>query len=1039
MSFSISVDKLPSLEGNLAVYDSHDGEVLFFSGFGYKSHMKEITKMLNLTNKTIYLSDKYYNTGEGNLYETVVTQPSNSDYAHLVAFKKDRLVKDEKSSRDYIEGYVFHEFDERPAFFEKHSIKESLESNVFPEVLIDKVYDKLYALSPVPILKAWIPYLLIKLEQYNKIHLPKVKNISTTKVFFAIKFKVGVQDLQELISTGLRKQEIIIDEENNQTSDTMKDISGLDSYLNEFRDTLAKRIQNSFSARFVPNRDSYSNMLNDLVEYGAYMGDLNLYNAQKDVVQATCNALDKKPRVLIIGEPGVGKTAISTSTVFTHNADKKIMTNIVMCPGHLVEKWKKEIERLAPLSDAVIVENFDQLMSLKSRIKSRHRNRHLWLVISKETAKFGYNERPAAVFSRSAGIKVGHPEGVFCCPECGQPLYSVTYEGRGRYRHAIYHYFGANSFGKKNAENLVCMNKVKKYDRENKVYITVPCNTKLWEAAGKDAINTNTWVNLGKDVGWIMRAHIQSEMQRLNSLEKHTRATKAQLFAYAKAMTEGIPTTPTPIKYPLGRYIHRYFKGYIDYALLDEVHELKGKDSLQAQAFGDLVATAKHSLAFTGTFLNGYSSGAYYILYRMFPGMMKKEGFEFNTSGENKFMHEYGVYKKQNSFILRNGQRQRHGATKEKELPGVSPLVFTKFLLENAVFISLEDIGEGLPGYEEIPVPVQMDAELTAGYQELESSMHSLIKGRYNRTKVLSQAVQMLSIYPDCPYDQPPIIHPDTGEVLAVPRELSKDIMRNKDVELLRIVQEKVNNGEKVLVYYNWVNRTDLGKRLPKFFEDHGISAVTMTSSVKNSDRERWIQEKVVDKDVDVLIVNPSLVETGLDLLDFTTIVFYQVGYNLFTLRQASRRSWRLSQTKDVQVYFLYYQQTVQEQALNLMATKLQAAMAIEGKFTEDGLNAMSNNEDVLTQIAASVADGIKDTVDAQVFSKAKVNSSKLQQKTEDKRMILIDRNKNSLPTTLEKYCSNKKNNRKRREHLKVLGLNERNLLNNFSQLFEAV
>ena len=35
------------------------------------------------------------------------------------------------------------------------------------------------------------------------------------------------------------------------------------------------------------------------------------------------------------------------------------------------------------------------------------------------------------------------------------------------------------------------------------------------------------------------------------------------------------------------------------------------------------------------------------------------------------------------------------------------------------------------------------------------------------------------------------------------------------------------------------------------------------------------------------------------------------------------------------------------------MATKLQASMAIEGKFSEEGLNAMSNNEDLLTQIAS--------------------------------------------------------------------------------------
>ena len=120
------------------------------------------------------------------------------------------------------------------------------------------------------------------------------------------------------------------------------------------------------------------------------------------------------------------------------------------------------------------------------------------------------------------------------------------------------------------------------------------------------------------------------------------------------------------------------------------------------------------------------------------------------------------------------------------------------------------------------------------------------------------------------------------------------------------------------------------------------------------------------------MITNPSLVETGLDLLDFTTIIFFQVGYNLSTMRQASRRSWRLSQTKDIQVYFLYYKDTIQEQAISLMATKLQAAQTLEGNFSEEGLKAMSQNDDVLTQIANNVVNDIKAVVDLDAFKSAR-------------------------------------------------------------------
>lgn len=396
-------------------------------------------------------------------------------------------------------------------------------------------------------------------------------------------------------------------------------------------------------------------------------------------------------------------------------------------------------------------------------------------------------------------------------------------------------------------------------------------------------------------------------------------------------------------------------------------HLYKGGDSDQGEAFGDLINASKKVIGLTGTLLNGYANGLFYILYRTFPSIMQKEGYDYND--EMSFARDFGVVRRTSRFTMRNGREdQRIGSTKEKILPGVSPLVFTKFLLENSAFISLTDISEGLPGYQEIPVPVPMDDELRTAYERLENSLREE-SGWYGSggMKILGSLVQTLSVYPDMPYDQPPVIHPDTGEVIIRPESLEKRT-RNKEERFVELVKEKVEAGEKVLVYYHWTNRTDLAQRLPKLLEDEDIKVAVLTSSTTSSkNRENWINKKL-EEGIDVLICNPSLVETGLDLLDFTTIIFYQVGYNLFTMRQASRRSWRLSQTKDIEVYFMYYENTIQEQALSLMATKLQAAQAIEGKFSEEGLHAMSNNEDLLTQIANSVVQGIRHTVDVDVF-----------------------------------------------------------------------
>ena len=98
-------------------------------------------------------------------------------------------------------------------------------------------------------------------------------------------------------------------------------------------------------------------------------------------------------------------------------------------------------------------------------------------------------------------------------------------------------------------------------------------------------------------------------------------------------------------------------------------------------------------------------------------------------------------------------------------------------------------------------------------------------------------------------------------------------------------------------------------------------------------------------------ICHPKIVETGLDLLDFPTILFHETGYSLHTLRQASRRSWRIGQHRPVEVRFFAYKGTMQEVCLCLMG-KLLVALAMEGKFASEGPQAIDGDDDMLTAMA---------------------------------------------------------------------------------------
>ena len=987
--YSFRLNNTQNVTCNLYCANRNNGPS-YISAFGPIGLMELIAK--NINSRPTIINNRMFPV-DGGKFKVITNRVPNSDYIHMVAYKEDFIHKD-PAGNETIYGHIFY-CKENELYLNKEE--------GYDEEFLSLFYDKLYKLSPLPVLKDWSSYLVDRMIGNRMIWRDEEESDGVPYVLNSYMFRIRVSDLQRFISEGLETNAIFIDKDNNGTSEIMSELTSLDLYLEHFSEQLAKRIQDSFVPYFV-HGDSYDKKLNDLVDYGDYFGRLKLYDAQKSVAQAVSNSLDKNKRVFIIGEQGVGKTSISISTTLLHNKDKKFMTNVIMCPGHLVEKWKREVERLAPLSEAIIIDSFEKLLEVTPKIKDKKRKNHLWLVMSKESAKFGYQKRPAAIW-REISPERGEPVGCYCCPECGQPLFEWKFRGTGSRRRKYKSYFGKTAFEKESVANHHCIDE-SYYTDKNGEGKKKECSCHLWQALTKWEApceyphREESWVKLGK-VGWIEKRFIKSEYDRLSSLDKMEKEDVPRFEAYYEYLEGEKFNQIAPKKYSLGKYIRRFFKGYIDYALMDEIHELKGKDSLQGNAFGSLISTAKRSICFTGTLLNGYATGIFYILFRAFPGMMKKAGFTFDNKGETEFMRQFGVYKQTSTHRWHNRLDGQIGGIKIKQLPGVSPIVFTNFLLENAAFISLEDIGAGLPGYEEIPIPVNMDTELANAYRLLQPRLGNIMGGGRGRGfKTMGQMLVAMSAYPDQPYDQPPIVHPDTGQtVLSLP-DLNRDIVRNKELKLIELVERAREAGEKVLVYYSWTNRTEVGDKLPRMLEERGIKAANLTTSVSNRNREAWIK-KELDNGLEVLFCNPSLVETGLDLLDFTTIIYYQVGYNLFTMRQSSRRSWRLSQTKDVKVYFLYYKDTIQEMTISLMATKLQAAMAIEGKFSEEGLNAMSNNEDLLTQIANNVVEGMSQSVDIDVFSKGKINSTQI--KEENKTRLIDSPPPKPIQTLLER------------------------------------
>lgn len=319
-----------------------------------------------------------------------------------------------------------------------------------------------------------------------------------------------------------------------------------------------------------------------------------------------------------------------------------------------------------------------------------------------------------------------------------------------------------------------------------------------------------------------------------------------QLTEIAKNPDAFYPIRGAHRRFPLSTYIKKKLRGRIDGFLCDELHEYNN-NSGQGDAMAELYGASRCFVGMTATLINGYSSGIFHLLYRIVPGLMLKDGKRYKSPGD--FDAEYGVV--ENTYEIQDAEynsnrRTSKRRTKSKQLPGVSPLVFSRFLLEYTAFLSLSDMGKDLPDYEEIPVPLEMPEDVRTAYKEAEHELQKVLRtDRKAAQKILSTYLNLLTVYPDQPYDQPEVVHPINGMPIVTPKNCG-DFSRllPKEERVLELVRQKAANGERVLIYTSWT-RTDSQKKLQKLLCSEGYRTEILTPQIATDKREDWVNKRV--------------------------------------------------------------------------------------------------------------------------------------------------------------------------------------------------
>lgn len=872
--------------------------------------------------------------------------------------------------------------------FDANSFDLYDDESVIPANVIDEVADCIMSYTAVPFIKEWAPYVTKELVRRRAFDYAKTYGDFEKRGFKSVLlFSMSKNEISNILKFGLQNGFITIDG-CNQVSERFKEASGsISLYLGKFGQELANHTTSVFKPAFNPNEEEVNQRVNDFFDVCEYFdADTKKYIVQKNIIEAAKRHFEKDDNFLLAGQMGVGKTLMGIGIVDA-SAWRQDYSAIVMAPPQLTKQWKEEITKKLPFSEVFIVKSLSDFLEVEKELKNPLRMRSLWVIMSYNTIKTTYNEHPAVVWSDAVNGYV--------CPHCGRPLAvnKVTMDN-GVTRTTAYTNATAEDFLKepdetKNKDSRYC---TYVFDEDGNVFDDEGkpkgCGAKLWTVSTRDNSmggcqselwthpeNTDkAWIKI-PGLGWVQKDRIPELKESIqfridnydaNGGKKHLDELKRWQKAIATYESRGA-IMQYPRRYSIAKYLRKRLNKKFDFGIFDEVHKLSG-DSKQGDAFGKVTNAVKKSIFLTGTLSSGYASGLFYILFRTQTHKMIEDGFRFDSVDE--FQKKYGVQETTITTTGRLGHRRQmenpHRRTKSKEIPGISPTVAADYLMDNMVSVTQRDISNNLCKYSEVPVSIEADYETMEAYRHLIEHVTSLVmrNGRYYQAdrRRIKNALNTADMFLDQPFGLDTSDEDGFGLL-----ELSPDTVRPKEQKLIDLAREKKEAGEKMLVYVSWTQKTDVANRLARLLEDNDISAEVMGADVKPVDRSGWLTARAEEGN-DVVIMNPRLVGEGLNLLEYTNIVFYEVGNELTIVRQASQRSNRINQENPVTVYYFYYKDTVQEDALALISQKLKASKAIEGDYTSSALQEMTEDTDILTKLVNSIVNDEHIKVDEAAF-----------------------------------------------------------------------
>ncbi|MGH2537098.1 MAG: DUF6094 domain-containing protein, partial [Candidatus Promineifilaceae bacterium] len=381
------------------------------------------------------------------------------------------------------------------------------------------------------------------------------------------------------------------------------------------------------------------------------LGRGGLLPAQKHAAAALVKRLERQSDALLVGEMGTGKTTVAVAVA----ACLKARRTLVLCPPHLVHKWKREAEVVWPACQVTILESISDVQAWfrpdtaipclavlshsRAKLASGWRHAYDWWQPDEETvarqagrleARFGPEWRKClARYQQKRGLR---------CPTCGG--------------------------GQHDKEGLPLW--PEDFEKSRRRRICPHCRTPLYQ------------FERGRSKG--QRPSSFREYARREAIIREALA-KPSPWSAGRLKPSGFSEPEGYARWPLADYIRTHYRGQIDLFVADECHQFKASDSDQGYAFHDLVCAARKTLGLTGTIFGGKASSLFHLLHRLAPEV-QRAFTDQEQRGQRRlrwqeWVSTYGVLQEIETSKLDPVSGKLTGNSRSnvrtKELPGASP------------------------------------------------------------------------------------------------------------------------------------------------------------------------------------------------------------------------------------------------------------------------------------------------------------------------------------------------------------------------------